>query len=56
LDGRVLEGGSSIDLEALNRLVGDPLALDGHKGDILALVGHENLVAHRDVLAVSVKD
>lgn len=55
LHGGVLQGGGAVDLQALQGLVGGPLALNGHHSDVLALVSHQHLVANGDVLAVSVQ-
>lgn len=53
---RVLQAAGAIALEALQRLVGRPLAVDHHRGNGLALVLQQHLVARDNVLTVSVQD
>lgn len=45
LHGGVLQGGGAVALEALQRLVGHPLAADLNGRDVLALVRQQDLVA-----------
>ena len=53
---RVLQARGAIDLEALDWLVGGPLALNCHDGNVLTLVGHKDLVTHHNIFTISVKD
>jgi len=51
----VLNGRCAIALESLHRLVGNPLAVNGQGGNVLALVGQQHLVTHIHLVRVCVK-
>ncbi len=51
----VLDGRCAIALESLHRLVGNPLAVNGQGGNVLALVCQQHLVTHIHLVRVRVE-
>ena len=54
LHGGMLERGGAVATHRLARFIGLPLALHGHHRQLLAAVGEQQLLAHRDVVALGV--
>ncbi len=51
----VLDGRCAVAFQRLDRLVGSPLAVNGQSGNVLALVGQQNLVTHIHLVRVCVE-
>ena len=53
---RMLQGGGAVAAPGLHHLVGLPAALDGEHRQVLALIGQQQALTHRDLLVVGVED